>query len=117
METLSDADRKKMQAAQTLIREKRYSEARALLVDVNHPRATDWILRLDPLIADQEQRERQTSGRRTLIIVAVIVILLGAAVYTLHQRDVENQAAAMRYVCSLTNIPESDAWYRCLTEP
>lgn len=117
MAELPDADKAKMRKAQILIREKHYEEARALLLQVDHPRATDWILRLDPLIGERQKAEREGNTRRVLIIIFVIVIVVGAVAYQIHQQDVESEMAARRYVCSLTYMPQSEAWYRCLNEP
>lgn len=51
---MSDTVRDKMFEARDLIQAKRYAEARALLNGVDHPKATEWLRKLD----DVEARER-----------------------------------------------------------
>ncbi len=52
---MSDNDvRDKMFEARDLIQAKRYPQARALLVSIDHPKATEWLRKLD----DVEARER-----------------------------------------------------------
>ena len=42
--------KEQMQQAQALIKQQRYDEARALLVQVDHPKATEWIAKIDSLL-------------------------------------------------------------------
>jgi len=41
----------KMEAARELIGEKKYAEARAVLITVNHPTAAEWVARIDAISA------------------------------------------------------------------
>lgn len=51
---MADTVRDKMFEARDLIQAKRYSEARSLLVTIDHPKAYEWLQKLD----DVEARER-----------------------------------------------------------
>jgi hypothetical protein len=51
---MSDTVRDKMFEARDLIQAKRYAQARALLVTIDHPKASEWLHKLD----DVEARER-----------------------------------------------------------
>lgn len=51
---MSDIVREKMLEARDLIQAQRYSDARALLVTIHHPKADEWLRKLD----DIESRER-----------------------------------------------------------
>lgn len=79
---LTEGDRTKMAAARTLIAEKRYSEARALLVGIPDPKATDWIVRIDQITGQSttpDASKRTLYGGLSLIAFVIFVIaLLGA---------------------------------------
>lgn len=56
---MSDAVRDKMFEARDLIQAKQYAQARALLVTIDHPKAYEWLQKLD----DVEARERSMGTR------------------------------------------------------
>lgn len=59
----------KMQAARELIKEKRYSEARAILETVDHPVAVDWLIRLDEIApVEKSKRSENTSQIKRLLM-------------------------------------------------
>ena len=56
-----------MQQVQALIKEKRYGEARALLVQINHPTAQQWIAKIDEITGvdlDFPEEETPRKGRK-----------------------------------------------------
>jgi hypothetical protein len=73
--SLPPNDQGKLQMAQILIIEKRYAEARALLVSLNHPIATNWIMQIDAIQNQPSgvRRQRLRSLFRGLFQLALIV--------------------------------------------
>jgi hypothetical protein len=64
----------KMLYARELISEKRYDEARAILNDVDHPKAREWLSRLDQIAPSmQPHRKRLRLPRKRTILLATIV--------------------------------------------
>ncbi|MEO8395456.1 MAG: hypothetical protein ABI700_20855 [Chloroflexota bacterium] len=74
--SLPPNDQGKLQRAQILIVEKRYAEARALLVSLNHPIATNWIMQIDAIQNQPRdvRRQRLRSLFRGLFQLALIVL-------------------------------------------
>ena len=63
--------------ARQLIREKRYHEARSILERIDHPKATEWILKLDSLTP---RRWRPRITKRTVILFVVFILFLGGLI-------------------------------------
>jgi len=59
------SDDSKMARARELIQQKRYREARQLLRGVDHPKAKDWITKLDARLDDPFEDCRAWLDRRT----------------------------------------------------
>lgn len=87
--------KEKMVEAKSLIQQKRYNEARAILRSVNHPTAMKWLAKLDDIAPEAdddlpplEDDLPETTKRYTLykwvkaFVVTVIVLAIGFAVYT-----------------------------------
>lgn len=83
----SDQDR--LIQARDLIKDKRYAEARQLLKSINHPKAKEWLAKLDtidPPPAPSPQRSRTSSGPSWAIVVGALLIGIligGGLVYVL----------------------------------
>lgn len=54
--------KQKFEAAKKLIQEKRYSQARALLETIDHPKAIEWIVRLDQMARNQPEAVPEHAG-------------------------------------------------------
>lgn len=118
MDGLTDADQKKMQAAQTLIRERRYTEARALLVTIDHPRATDWILRIDGILAAEPRPVVDNPNMwRRIMLLLIVVGIVAAIGYGLHAKYIQDEETGSRAFCNMIYLPQSDAWLKCMNEP
>jgi len=64
-----------MLKAQTLIRQQRYSEARSILETVDHPKATDWLLRIESIAP---AKRRSKAFRYTFATLSIISFLVAA---------------------------------------
>ncbi len=64
--------RKMLQQAQTLIKEKRYDEARKLLAKIDHPTARKWEQKLG------DSAPKQSSRRGLLVFALIALIALGS---------------------------------------
>lgn len=65
----------KMEAAKELIQAKQYTEARAILKTVDHPKAREWEAQLDKVAPQRKPRK----SRVGLLIFAVLVLIAAAA--------------------------------------
>src|SRR5205085_109358 len=65
----------KFEAAKELIREKRYTEARAILVTVAHPLAAEWVAKIDGL-APRTEPHVELARQKNYINSAVVVLVL-----------------------------------------
>lgn len=75
-----------MQAAQELIREKRYDEARKLLEGVDHPKAREWLGKLDALTPGPPASGRRGKWRRSGCLLALICGVLGIGMAAVGQQ-------------------------------
>lgn len=110
---LSPGDKSKMRTAQSLIKEQRYAEARTLLTQVDHPKATEWIMRIDAI---PKAPTPKPSNVGTWIVILVIVVVVGVFGYAIYSGNAQNQQAAKRYVCTLQYTMYSDAWSNCMAD-
>src|SRR5688572_6498153 len=70
----------KMQAASELIKEKRYDEARALLEQVDHPTAREWLHKLDQLSPSKRIRIQYILigfGIGYAVLITIVAAFLG----------------------------------------
>lgn len=88
---ISLADKSKMEAARTLIQEKRYAEARSLLQGVNHPTAHAWLRRLDELQPKRKSRVGWIIAGGT---VSVLLAAIALAIVLIVSREVARTSAA-----------------------
>lgn len=81
--------REKMLAAQQLIKEKHYPEARAILRTVDNPTAREWLAKLDNL-------ERPSANRRRVgvLVVLLVIVLLAMGVIAFVTIKTNSSAAA-----------------------
>ena len=82
-----------IQQARELIRQKRYQEARNILVMVDHPKAEEWIARIDKIFEDrwgeyksappqkEQAKPRRLRGSARTIAIVVFVAFLAFAVW------------------------------------
>jgi type VI secretion system protein VasI len=79
----------KMAAARELIQEKRYDEARAILVTVDHPTAREWLARIDNLTPASKSSGVKPNRAPLLLIlfVVAIVVLVGALLFFRDQTE------------------------------
>lgn len=75
----------KMEAARELIQEKRYAEARAILLTVDHDKAREWLAKLDEIAPEV----KSGSGKRPLLLItgAIIGLLVILGIGILYARD------------------------------
>lgn len=78
-----------MKRAQELIQEKRYDEARAILKTVDHPKARDWLAKLDK-IAPRKSTWRKF---KPFVYLAILCVLLVVG-YTAYSSFQQTQEAA-----------------------
>lgn len=74
--------KQKMQKAADLIRDKRYDEARRLLRSIDHPKAREWLNKLDERTAKGKKSpaKKASGGRRVLILLVGGLLLVGIAI-------------------------------------
>lgn len=73
--TSKTTENQKLAVFKELVGQRRYQEARQVLLTLDHPRTVEWLRELD-------KRERQQIGRRktiALISLAVVVVIVGGA--------------------------------------
>jgi len=76
--------KQQMQNARALIKQKRYAEARSILRRVDHPKAREWLVKLDQIDPRKEEKEstpRKRWVRRGCVypLLLVLVLLCGSA--------------------------------------
>ena len=80
----------KMQAAKELIREKRYEDARAILRDIDHPTAREWLQKINRIAPERKRKmPRKAVAILSLIvlIVVLVIVVLNARYQTQLERD------------------------------
>lgn len=66
--------KEQMQRARTLIQQKRYDDARALLITINHPKADQWLNRLNRMGTGSIQTTSDKSFTVKLFISIVLLL-------------------------------------------
>ena len=69
--------KQEMQRAQQLIRQKRYEDARAILITVNHPTADKWLARLNTARPTPLRRNATPQSFTGKLAVTLLLFLLG----------------------------------------
>ena len=72
--------------ARQLIHEKRYREARSVLERIDHPKATEWIMRVDSLAPGRRQPRMRKSAAIMFIVFALLLGSLAIAAVLGNQR-------------------------------
>jgi predicted Holliday junction resolvase-like endonuclease len=100
--------KRKLLEAQGLIKAKRYEEARKILETVNHPKATDWLLRLEQ-IAPIKRRNRRTIVLTVIVLAALVValVMLANSVRNI-QQDVDYQKDGFSTIFAATREARVD---------
>lgn len=78
-----------LNAAKSLIQQKRYAEARALLKTIDHPTAAKWLARLDeidppeptPAVVKPSVKQRPRSDALSVVITLALIFLAGVVIY------------------------------------
>jgi|GEM_PF-2140719 len=101
---MNDNTKRQMQQAKALIQQKRYDDARAILITVDHPKADVWLQRLNS-IAPQEQPSQQKSKSDTgrsnqaikiaLLVAGLVIIGLFAVFMVMDNQIVEQRVDAV----------------------
>lgn len=95
----------KFQAAKELIGQKKYTEARAILKTIDHPKAKEWLVRLDKLSA-----AKPAVNTTLFVIIVGFVIVLGIGV--LFARQILNRSNQDSAAGILFNPQcDEDAWW------
>lgn len=71
----ADADSERLAQAADLIRSKHYAEARALLKRIKHPKAREWLAKLDEIAP--EKRKSSAGKIVAAVLIGVVVTLCG----------------------------------------
>lgn len=106
MNEFSEAEKTNMKAARTLIQEKRYADARELLKDIDHPKATDWILQIDRLspVAPAPKPKMRTLDKWlwaiSIIVVVAVIAWVGYSIWSQNANSIEQ---AHRASCVMTS--------------
>lgn len=68
--------KEEMQKAKSLIQQKRYDDARALLITVDHPKADVWLNRLNQMTASTHTNQPTSDKSFTSKLFITVVLLL-----------------------------------------
>lgn len=84
----------KFLAAQELIKEKKYDEARAILTTIDHPTAERWLAKLDEIAPPSPNTIRTQKGNRVLLLAAFIagIVIIGVIFAVILYRSRGSQA-------------------------
>lgn len=96
---------KKMREARALIEKKRYAQARTILETVNHPKATEWIAKIDRITGGPGDKSKKTAARaggsrRRLVLGLLVIVVIaagGAAALLLLSDDGGQSPAVITY--------------------
>jgi len=72
--------KEQMLKARELIKRKRYDEARAILKKINHPKAKEWLAKIDKIAPEKKSGGGRTVLVRLLLLLIVIAIAVVAFV-------------------------------------
>lgn len=80
---MTDTHNLKLRKAYNLIKAKQYHEARHVLTGVDHPKARQWLMRLDGLapMSTTKQLTKKPLNKRKWFLVLILIILLLLACY------------------------------------
>lgn len=67
--------KRQMMKAKQLIDQKKYADARKLLVSVNHPTAKQWVDKIDAM----QPAKKQSSGTNPLVVLLFVVAMIVSA--------------------------------------
>jgi hypothetical protein len=89
--------REQLAKARELIQARRFDQARALLQQIDHPKATEWLVKLDE-VAPQKRKaaKKKSSGggmRSYLLVLLLIVVVLASVLVVLNQSSDDDEAA------------------------
>ena len=109
----------RMLKARELIAAKRYAEARAILETIDHPKAKEWLAKLDVIAPNAAQPNptspsRKKPGRRYFVVYGLIFILfLGGILYgTIQYLEAYGQDGGEDVIRRITTIgPRPNATY------
>lgn len=76
---MASSTRDKMQQAHTLIKSEKYDEARAILETVNHPKAFEWLNKLDKVAPTLDDPFVPTQNRTVNIVLGMVSLITGVA--------------------------------------
>lgn len=114
--------RQQMERARALIKAKQYNEARAILNKTDHPKAREWVAKIDALQPPQTKRRgRGLWWKLPLLLLACVFTLCAAMVFygIESQRAASGQAtltAIRSEYCSSLYRVGSDRWDSCMKD-
>lgn len=120
MDGLSETDKAKFREARALIGKKRYDEARAILIAIDHTQATNWILRIDSIHSSNEQvesSERAASFRNWVIVAVIMIGIAVGIVYAIQNKQEADALRSKQAACAMIYLVHSEAWQHCVDEP
>src|SRR5262245_30993554 len=81
--------KEQFEEAKALIQAKKYGEARSLLETINHPRAQEWLQKLEVMEAKAMSRRNYQRGKEWLVLIAILVGIfwLGIGYFALTRFD------------------------------
>lgn len=96
-----DDTRQAMQEAQKLIKQKRYEDARSILITVDHPTADKWLARINQIMGEtptpkpSSQGEKKKKGclRRIVEVSAAFVLVMCGLIFLATLTDPDSEAA------------------------
>ena len=111
--------RQQMERARALIKAKQYNEARAILNKTHHPKAREWITKIDTL--QPKRKGRGLWWKLPLLLLAcVFTLCVGMVFYGIEsQRAASGQAtltAIRSEYCSSLYRVGSDRWDSCMED-
>src|SRR5260221_7335082 len=104
----------KFDAAQELINEKKYAEARSLLTTIDHPMAKEWISQIDAIIGGQpwspgqatipQSKPRRRSSPLSLLLALILFCSCGFILVTVvtQQGNVSTPQPAQKVIAQPT---------------
>lgn len=111
----------KLTAAQELIREKRYSEARSILTGLDHSTAKKWLEKLDQIAPETK---KSTMGLKITLLLSVsgviVVLLFALATFVLNSRNTVSQISQLPtlvIIPSATPSPTSSITFTPIPSP
>jgi hypothetical protein len=81
-----------LKTAQQLIKERRYDDARALLLTLDHPLAPAWLESIRELTGNGERHHTSRRRRLFLLALAVVIVVAGAVAYLVYVNRVDHLA-------------------------